>query len=108
MTFFHVNKHRSVSSYKVVTKQRTADMSKKVVTVFIDFNYNNRNKSQKIYIKMTNYEPINLTQKPGLMGFYQYMIIFDNRQIVDLNVSPCVTKTAGVSRCGTVAGISAE
>jgi len=57
---------------------RKASQSKKVETVFIDFNYKNRNKSQikcshQNVAFVTNYEPINLTQKPGLTTFYQYM-----------------------------------
>ena len=54
-----------------------APKNKKAVTVFINFNYENRNKNRKLLHQnvafLTNYEPMNLTQKPGLTTFYHYM-----------------------------------
>jgi len=63
------------SRYNVLPRHgcRKVPQSKKVITVFIDFNYKNRNKKTEIFLHqnvafVTSYEPINLTQT-----FYQYM-----------------------------------
>jgi len=52
--------------------------SNQVKTAFINCNYKNCNENPKIFLHqnvafVTNYEPINLTQKPGLVTCHQYM-----------------------------------
>ena len=62
--------------------------SKKVVTVSTDSKYKNRKKVKKCLHQnvafLTNYEAINLTQKPGLTTFYEYMSdLFGRRRLCD-------------------------